>query len=400
MKSWNNLILALLLVFTTSAFSSEKVKLEKINFNKTMDQGTIVLKLDKSLTETPELTVKASMIQISIPGSYVWPKIERKVSTLGKEFDTTILAYQYDKSLVRFRIMVPYELKGQENKITLSLNDDEVILNFPIKRVGSINEPSGNIALAPVKKIRKSKKKIIQKDDESYLKGLLAKKKTVKLKDDFFKSKYDKKKKNVVEDQVSLGLSATKKPNKFLNTTKKTEFSVSSYVGKFVAFLGLILLFFYGVVHLMKKGVLKKGKLGFLNDTNIVEVLNTTYLGPKKSLLLVKVHKQVFLLSSTEKGMEFLSELDDTAGLLKEGEQSVSGHNFDNSLQTASNEDKKFKIKELTKGLSSIKNIKESNKKEEAGLEEFLQKAESQVSDKVKLSDQIKNKVKNLKQIQ
>jgi flagellar biogenesis protein FliO len=398
MKSCNHLIFILALVFSTSAFTVEKVKLEKIVFNKSIDQGTIVLKLDKSLPETPELTVKASMIQIAIPGSYVWPKIERKVSTLGKEFDTTLLAYQYDKDLVRFRIMVPYQLKGQESKITLSLNDDEVILKFPITKVKSVNEPSGNIVQVPIERLKKTTKEIAKQNDEGYLNDLLAEKKTVKLKDDFFKSKYDKTKSKKLVDQVSLGLSATKKTNNFLNTKKKTEFSISNYVGKFVAFLGLILLFFYGIVHLMKKGVLKKGKLGFLNDTNIVEVLNTTYLGPKKSLLLVKVHKQVFLLSSTDKGMEFISELNDTAGLLKEGELAVSGHNFDNSLETASNENKRFKIKELTKGLSSIKDMKES--KEEAGLEEFLAKAEAQVSDKVKLSDQIKNKMKNLKQIQ
>ena len=97
--------------------------------------------------------------------------------------------------------------------------------------------------------------------------------------------------------------------------------------------------------------------------------------------------------------MEFLSELNDTTGLLKEGEESVTGTNFDTTLNVADSKDKTFKIKELTKGLTKVKEMKASVK-EEAGLEEFLSKAEDQVTDRVKLSDQIKSKVKNLKQFQ
>jgi flagellar biogenesis protein FliO len=391
------LFLALSILMSANAFGAEKVKLESVNFNKDATHGTIILKLDRSLPETPELTVNTSMIQIAIPGSYVWPKIEKKVSTGGVEFDTTLLAYQYDKNLVRFRIMIPYELKGQENEVGLSLNDNEVILNFPIKKVGMVATPRSNVAKA--KKSFKPATKKVSEYDEGYLNELLTENKKVELKDNFFKSKYKKQKVKRIRDKVSLSSSATKKTKTFLNTKKKTDFSVSGYIGKFVAFLGIIILFFYGAMHAMKKGVLKKGKLGFLNDTSIVEVLNTTYLGPKKSLLLVKVHKQVFLLSSTDKGLEFLSELNDTAGLLKEGEQSLVGNNFDTTLKVADSNDKKFKIKELTKGLTKVKEMKASDK-EEIGLEGFLAKAESQVSDRVKLSDQIKSKVKNLKQFQ
>ena len=88
-----SLILAFTLILGANAFGADKVKLKSIDFNRNANQGTIVLKLDQSLPETPELTVKASMIQIAIPGSYVWPKIEKKVSTGGTEFDITIFVY-------------------------------------------------------------------------------------------------------------------------------------------------------------------------------------------------------------------------------------------------------------------------------------------------------------------
>ena len=401
MKLWKSLLITLVLLVGAKAFAGNKAKLETVNFTKSGGEGRIVLNLDRPVEETPELTVNSAMIQLVLPKTYVWPKIEKKVST-KKDFDTTIMAYQYDKNLVRFRVMVPYELKGKENQISLNMENNQITLNFPILK---------GAKKAPAQKKEVSKASDL---DEGYLKDLLSKKDGVKLKDDFFNSK---KTNNVPSfrgtqsDSISRKLSAIDKKKTIAPEKKAGSFSIASYVGKFVAFLGLILVFFYGVVHLMKKGVLKKGKLGFLNDTNIVEVLNTTYLGPKKSLLLVKVHKQVFLLSSTDKGLEFLSELNDTTGLLKSGEEKVTGSNFDGSLTSAKKEDKSFKLKDVTSSLDKYKKTtsekeeisaanEEANSSNKGTLDDFLAKTEEEVTDSVKLSDQIKNKMKNLKQFQ
>ena len=104
---------------------------------------------------------------------------------------------------------------------------------------------------------------------------------------------YLKKSKDIMKDKVSMSMAAAKTPS------KKDNFSLMEYGGKFVAFLGLVLLLFYGLVTLMKKGFIKKGKLGFLNNAEQVSVLNQTFIGPKKSLMLVKAHNQVFLVSNT-----------------------------------------------------------------------------------------------------
>lgn len=406
MNTWKKILILLIFSLSTSAFSNNKTKIESVNFEKNNNMGQITLKLNKALLDTPELTVNPKMIQIAIPEAFVWPKIEKKVSTNGNDFDTTIMAYQFNKNLVRFRVLVPYELKGKENKINLNIDKNAIVLNFPIKETSA--KTTG------LKKAAK-KNKVVKAEnyDEGYLNKLLAEKEDIKLNDNFFNSKKVTPSFKKQKDEVSTKMSATEKNNQkatLANSTKSDSFSIGTYVGKFVAFLGLILLFFYGVVHLMKKGVLKKGKLGFLNDTNIVEVLNTTYLGPKKSLLLVKVHKQVFLLSSTEKGLEFLSELNDTTGLLKEGERNISGENFDTSLTTANSNDKTFKLKDMASGLSKYKSKaaekeissanEEAQQSKTEGLDSFLANAESEVTDNVKLSDQIKSKMKNLKQFQ
>ena len=149
---------------------------------------------------------------------------------------------------------------------------------------------------------------------------------------------------------------------------------------KFLIFLVLVIAIFYGIVLFLKKSVLGKNKLGFLNSTKIVDVINTTYLSPKRTVMLVRAHKQVFLIGSSEKGLHALGELTDVAGLMKEGEKKVSGNNFDISLENVSNSSQEFSLKEMM----------------EAGKAEEEKKPE----EKVKLREQIKNKVKGLKSLQ
>ena len=134
----------------------------------------------------------------------------------------------------------------------------------------------------------------------------------------------------------------------------------------------------------MKKGFLKRGKLGFLNNADQISVLNQTYIAPKKSLMLIKAHNQVFLVSNTDHGIHPISEIKDAAGLLKDGEKTISGHNFDTKLSDA-DEDKSIETKVKLKD-----DITKSN--QESSLSSYLN-----VKDKVKFSDQLKKKVKNLK---
>ena len=103
--------------------------------------------------------------------------------------------------------------------------------------------------------------------------------------------------------------------------------------------------------------------------------------------MLIKAHNQVFLVSNTEQGIHPISEIKDAAGLFKEGEKAISGHNFDTNLTEANLDElneKKVKIKE---------DITKSN--QQSSLSNYVD-----VKDKVRFSDQIKNKVKNLKPLQ
>jgi len=194
----------------------------------------------------------------------------------------------------------------------------------------------------------------------------------------------------------------------------KSNFSIMGYVGKFVAFLAVMIAGFYGVLTLFKKGIIKKGKLGFLNSTKLVEVLSTTHIAPKKSLIMIKAHKQVFLISNTEAGMTLVSEIKDVAGLIKTGEEEITGSNFDTNLNVANKTSIQFKLKEvdtrnsygedddfemdsLDDMLNDSVPAKNAGKKTSTNALASIEK--TPVQDQVRFSDTIKNKVKNLKQL-
>ncbi|MBL6988399.1 MAG: FliO/MopB family protein [Bacteriovoracaceae bacterium] len=345
------------MLLTLSAFA--KVKITDIKHGLISNATAKISVLYQGAIEgKPKLLIKnslnkagSSIVQVSIPQSVVWPKIEKKITTGGSRFDTTIMAYQYDKQVVRVRALVPFSLKGKEDKVALNYDNGKIEIYIP-RGSKSWAQNDG------VNRPKASKEKLPQYD-ESYLNELIKDKKQTKV---------------VEEDEVKRILSANEK-DQFGSNQDGGKFSIVNYVMKFAGFLAVVLLLFYGVVNLLKKGVMKRGKLALFDNMEAISVLNTTYIGPKKSLMLIKAHKQVFLVGADDKGMHFLSEISSVAGLLKDGEQSISGTNFEQSLGSAQKQPKDFKLKE-----HEVELPQES-------------KAE-------KLSEKIKNKMKNLKPLQ
>lgn len=366
----------------SSLFASEKVKIKEINFNEAPGSAKVSIKLDGRYDGTPELLLKDNILQVAIPGSIVWPKIEKQVS-INEKFDTKLTAYQYSKDLVRFRAILPFKIEGKNNNVAIMLKDGAIEVGFPSIKTNK------TVTIGRKPAIVEDKVEQVNKYDETYLDKLLKDKESIPEVNlnaqNSVKTTTSKK-----SDEVNVTLSSSTQ-----NT--KSTFSLTKYIGKFVAFLSLILLGFWGVAQIMKKGVFKKSKLGFLNSTKSVEILNTTYVGPKKSLILVKAHNQVFLVGAGENGMNLISEINDVTGLIKSGEQQVSGSNFDTNMVAAQNNVKQFKLKEVYSVQND--NVNENNNSDQEGsLTSFLEK--KPVEDKVKLSDQIKSKVKNLKSLQ
>ncbi len=196
------------------------------------------------------------------------------------------------------------------------------------------------------------------------------------------------------KDEVKLQQASVIVPPALPNTTSKKEdnFSFAGYAVKFTVFLAMVLGLFYGVIQLLKKGVFNRGKLGFLNNHQMIEVLSTTYVAPKKSLMIVKAHKQLFLVANSENGIQFLSEMKDTSGIIKEGEKAVTGVNFDLNLFSAETAQNTEAAPAFT--------LKEDITKSTPVPEETALSKVAVARDIVKFSDELKKKAKKLKPIE
>lgn len=357
MKS-NLAVFLILIAFSHRVFAERIAQVKDVVLqNRDKQNGELEVILNGPFESTPEITLKNRVLQILLPETIVWPKIEKDI-TITDRFDTKLMAYQYEKNKVRIRAVLPFSVDGIENKISLSLKGNSVFVHFPLKNT-----------FVPKEKSVSTSVKNLERFDENYLDRLIEQK--------IVGSKKTELALPVEKDKITMGQSAVIKEE----SEKKPNFSILSYAGKFLGFLAIMIAGLYFFANLLRKGVLKKGRLNFLNTTSIVEVLNTTYIAPKKSVVLLKVHNQLFLVGSSDSGLNLISEIKDTTGVLKEGERQISGSNFDSSLLNG--DEKEFKIKENINESANTENQNAKNREEH-----------------VKLSDQIKKKIKGLKPLQ
>ncbi len=369
----------LLMTFLSSSVFAE-VHITKMKFNKDAHKGVITLHYKGLLNGYPELKITGKEIKVSIPDSKVNKRLMTSASFSTSTNDASISAYSLSRNSSELKAALAFNVQKIKDKVALTIKDNRIELSFPRIKVAVANTKK------PIEKVKKkeivktSPKSNVKKEflDEKYLDNLLdVKGEKVKKVAKIEGLKSDK----ALLDQVTSKQAAPLQPK------QSNQISLVEYGGKFVAFLGFVLLLFYGVIVVMKKGFIKKGKLGFLNNADQISVVSQTYIGPKKSLMLIKAHNQVFLVSNTEQGIHPISEIKDAAGLFKAGEKELSGHNFDTNLEVAEGEpelDKKIVLKE---------DITKSNK--ESSLSSYLN-----VKEKVSFSDQLKKKVKNLKPLQ
>jgi flagellar biogenesis protein FliO len=377
------------LCFVGLSFSSfAGIKVKDLNLESNDGRGVLTIKYSGNLVDYPELNVNQNSIDVLIPNAKVNKTINKKLSFVTKDKHTRINAKQFKNNVTRIKTIIPYTIGKMADKVSLVIKDNKILLSFPKLKAESAYIKSSKKVTKKVAKAQKAKNTKVTKDllNEEYLNSLINQEKS-------FVGKTKKMKKDSVKTTLAAPQASklkiaktTPAPSKSIISAGKSSFSLVEYGGKFVAFLGVVLLLFYGIVTLMKKGVIKKGKLGFLNHTDQVSVLSQTYIAPKKSLMLIKAHNQVFLVSNTDAGIHPISEINDVSGLIKNGEKIIAGDNFDDSLATSNTDkgiDAKVKIKE---------DITQSNK--QSSLSEFMNK------DRVKFSDQIKKKVKGLKPLQ
>lgn len=390
MKSFKLPLIILSTAFVFNAWA-EDVAVKGLDLVAGKANSALSVKLTGNLNDSPELKVLGKTIEVKIPNSRVAAKITKRVG------DVIMTATQFDRSTVRVAATLPNTLKGQEALVSVVLKDGALELTFPTVESAKTIATNPKVSRAPsIEKDLESVPKEAEKLDETYLNNLEKESQNLA-------AMNAAKKEDNAQDRVKLSQSSVQKePAKAtstINEEPKSSFSVAGYIGKFVAFLSVMLLGFYGVLTLFKKGVIKKGKLGFLHSTKLVEVLSTTHVAPKRTLMMVKAHKQVFLIASSENGMSLISEINDVTGIIKTGEQEITGSNFDTNLTAAASTNREFKLKEddyVDYG-SLDEMLNEPELENTTSASRAIEK--KPIKDTVRFSEQIKSKVKGLKQL-
>ena len=382
-----------LLALTLTSVALAGVKVTSVELTTNGNHGYVNIALDGRSNDLPDIKVYGKIIEVTVANADGFNAIFKNVK--GAQLSANSLN---GKAVVK--AVLPYDVSSDSVEVGFKNSNIEVI--FPRGKV--VKENTAAVAapvLAPKEVIKPVLEKTLdQKAENKVAKDLLNEDYLNKLMKEENAPKAGFAEANTVKaDEINVKQAAiakieTKIPTKSKHVpmaiSSSNNFSFAGYAAKFTIFLAVVLGLFYGVVQLLKKGVFSRGKLGFLNNTKMIEVLSTTYIAPKRSLMIVKAHKQIFLVANSETGFTFLSEMTDTSGLMKEGEKFVTGSNFDMNLGSAE------KTEESEMLIKLKENIMESAPmNEERGLSKI-----AIAKDIVKFSDELKKKAKKLKPIE
>jgi flagellar biogenesis protein FliO len=400
---------AILVAFTLVAITAQAgVKVTSLDLQTTGATGLISISLEGRSGELPDLRVHGQTIEVVVPEADAFSAITKNIR--GAMLSANVLN---GKAIIK--AILPYAVSTEG--VNLGWNNKNIEVVFPrgkavaqtanVGRVEAdrpVNEKPSS-PLAPENKILKKVESSVLKEslNENYLNKLMHEDKqpAVTAKTEAISPSVPQKTDEVKTQQAAIASTDTLSTAE--SSTPQTKalassdqgavntsdsFSFAGYAAKFGLFLALVLGLFYGIVQLLKKGVFNKGKLGFLNNSQMIQVLSTTYVAPKRSLMVVKAHKQIFLVANAENGIQFLAEMTDTPGLIKEGEKLVTGTNFDLNLGSAETQvsETVFKLKE---------NINESTP-----ITEEKGPSIPSAKDIVKFSEELKKKAKKLKPIE
>ena len=371
MSSFRKIQLSYFLLTLFSGNAWTKAKVNDVAFEA---KKKFVIYYGGTLKSQPEVEIKDRVIQVVMKDTTIWPKIDKNID-LGNGNKGTLSAYQFDNETVRVRMTYNASAKINAGDTNTVMEDGKITVEVPVtyEKIDVKNNASDSFLtkINDVVSEQRSLTPVKESEVESFL-----------LKN---------------EKKITPDSKVTQVKN------SKQGFNFTPYVLKFLAFIGILLSLLYFFMSIFKKGFGQKNKLGILASADSLVVLKTTYIAPKKSLLMVRAHNQVFLISSSEAGIQFLAEIKDTTGVIKDGEKELSGTNFDSGLIDAEVEEKTFKVKkDITQSSplsqEGIMGFSESTLKSDltAGIKNLA----GQIKESVKLSDQVRSKVKNLRSLQ
>lgn len=355
------------LVSLVSQMTFAGVKVSTVSYESRGNESFVKIAVEGKSNELPEMNIKDQLLEITLGDA-------EDFKAINKTSDGINLTARSVKGKAIVWAKLPFKVK--ENEVNLGWKNNQIEVTFPTGKIVEVKKEATPVKVAAAAIVKPAKESPLKNElNEDYLNKLSKKMEAP-----------EEKKVAKVDDAVSVTQSSIAK-NAEVKAPVNNGFSFAGYAAKFTVFLALVIGAFYAVVSIFKKGVFNRGKLGFLNNSQLIEVISTTYISPKRSLSVIRAHKQVFLVSNSEAGVSLISEITDTAGLIKVGEKELTGTNFDMKLEDVREEETEIKVKEDIFASTPVE--------DNSAFEKFVTK-----KDIVKFSDELKKKAKKLKPIE
>jgi flagellar biogenesis protein FliO len=391
--------LAVLTLVSFGAFAG--VKVTNLDLRLDGPNGFVNVGIDGRSNNLPDVKVFGNTIEITLTNAQPFNAITKTVH--GASLSANVLN---GKAIVRATL--PYVINASGVDVAWKGTDIELLFPRAVAQTAKSVERKEvtiptkapvaveNKSVIETKKEAKAQKKVEPAFEPAAAASKIGTVKKEELNEDYLNKLMNENKETKTpepaKDEVNIAAAAPVRTATKADVPKAPgadTFSFAGYAAKFTLFLALVLGLFYGVVQVLKKGVFNKGKLGFLNNGKMIEVLSTTYVAPKKSLMIVKAHKQLFLVANSESGLQFLAEMKDTTGIIKEGEKAVTGTNFDISM-----------LNPEVNGESATVTLKEHIMESTPVTEETPLSRLAKATDVVKFSEELKKKARKLKPIE
>ena len=148
----------------------------------------------------------------------------------------------------------------------------------------------------------------------------------------------------VSADGSNTAVSATAAQSEAGVTTAQ-ETGVIGAIVKMISALVVVIVSVYVGIYLLKR--LTQKRPGQNTKTDVLEILQTTHIGPHKAISLVKVGKRSVLVGVTDSQISTLTELDEveTQEVYAQAPSQEAGDNFAGTLKNATSRLRSFTLK-------------------------------------------------------
>lgn len=284
-----------------------------------VDSNQIELLFDSKIQNSQiQIEYSNDIIQISLNDVSVYPA---KMNTLSGPDFLKVFAYQYSPRQVRCRFTIKGKAENYRGKVEIKANGKQISVrsNRAEASIPAVSNEERSLLDRVMKAgSAETPARVVAAPQKVPAENSLSKKET---------AKEGAAKEHVVNDALTTGVA--QKSARSLSETKLTNGKPLPGVGRSLGVLIVICLMFAGAAYALKRGLrgprLEKNRklhkflntmgkslgIGMLGKKGkVVEVIANHYLGPKKSISVVKIAGKTLVLGVTSENINLIAQLD------------------------------------------------------------------------------------------